>query len=97
MDGKVSEHPGVSKPTELSAGDFIRARFRCFKPHIYKPTGKGILLEPELRDKEAMNNIVGREPDMHHLVNGDMQLVLKLQVIVSAPFTIRALGKSYPS
>src|SRR3990172_2942106 len=77
----MTEHAGVAESTEFSAGEFVPARLGCLEPGLDLSSRDGILLQPQVRKKEAVDDILCLEGDPNDLAHRHVQLVVYLEII----------------
>src|SRR3990172_6065058 len=68
-------HPGVHQTAILCTGDQVFARRLGIKPEIGHPPGHHILLDPKVRDEEAVHHILTGHPDHNRRPCRDPQFI----------------------
>src|SRR3990167_1547657 len=96
LHDQLTVHPRVAKAAKLSAGHLELTGLRGFKPGLDFPPRHGVLLEAQVGEEEAVNHVFGFEDDVDYLAHGDMQLIVYLEIVFGAEFSIRPRIGDFP-
>src|SRR5579884_1985227 len=75
LDRDVAAHRVVPHAAELRAHDLIRAFLVRGEPDVHDPAGHGVLLHPEVRQGQTVDDVDGRDVQQHGPVDDEMQVV----------------------
>src|ERR671915_371389 len=82
-------HSRMTEAAKLCAGKLVSSRFGGFEPGENRSPRDGILLEAQVRNEQAMNNISRPYVYANDLVRRHMNIVVELNVIFTAQFAVR--------
>ena len=89
LNGQHAPHGGVAKPAELGAGDLERAGAGRLEPHVDRHSRNRVLLEAELREEEAVDDVLGAEVDPHRNPHRHVHVVGRDDVVGSVERSVR--------
>src|SRR5262245_25128310 len=96
MNVEPASHSGVAETAKFGAGQLILTGLGRFKPDQNVAARHRILLQPQIRQEKTMYDISGEEMNPHDLVHRHMQIVVELEVILSAKLAIRPRIDDFP-
>src|SRR5262245_56065938 len=73
----------VAKAAELSAGKFEPADARGGEPEIDRHPGHGVLLDAEVGEEKAVDDVLGAKPDLHRTVDHGVKDIQRNQIVSS--------------
>src|SRR5207245_10411630 len=74
-------HSVMCESAQFRARDFVLAGFVWREPHHDSHSGNGVLLQPEVRQKEAVDDVLRAQPDSHRFPYWNMHYSLADDVI----------------
>src|SRR5215831_5551518 len=74
VDIDPSDHAGMPRPTQFSAGKLIAPRLRGLEPHQDLTSWDGVLLETERRHKEAVDDIIAAQVHTYNLIHRHVEV-----------------------
>src|SRR5436189_3430653 len=63
----------MSKAAQFGAGDFVSSRAVRRKPDFDSHARHGVLLDAQMWKKEAMDDVLRTQPDLHRTADREMQ------------------------
>src|SRR5712691_7745923 len=85
-----ASHAGVAEATQLGARDLVLARLVGLEPRINFSTRHGVLLEAQVRQEEAVDDIPRLENHPDRLTDRHMDVVIDLLIVLGVELAVRA-------